>query len=522
MKFIRSKKNIILGLLLVAFVVLLFSSNTIYAEVNGSYSSTDGVTNVGLDSAIEDSDLLEVLVKLIFAVGRFFEWILGVIFKLLTKSSDFPWSDKIVFNAVPLLDVNFFNPAKQSFVWNSQIQAVLKNLYSTLLAIAATFFGITVMITAIKLVISTIASDKAKYKQAIVDWAVGFVLLFCIHYFISFTFYLNEQLVEVASKIVKQQLEGKTKIAKTQAGENTTKLIESIPNSLKYNGKKVKDILKDNIAILTAFINLSVEEDSRGLQEYLMKDTSIIFDSAIDDNDQYKRLAMIVSWAAAENISISDLQKIRNNYIYVASLSAKGNFQAIRESDENDIFKTYFSEVKEIHKEQYSLLTPIKKVKDVTIKVSTTSTKATRKELDDDENLWLSAGANHIGNTTWLTENSTTTFEWTNILDDLITIKAASKSSTGKYLDGGKYTLIPDLATYFKQNAYEKTFDDSVKTGLTDGDNIYIQNMIMYTILVAQSLILFIAYVKRLFYVIMLAMMAPIVVVFDFFQKFGK
>ena len=46
--------------------------------------------------------------------------------------------------------------------------------------------------------------------------------------------------------------------------------------------------------------------------------------------------------------------------------------------------------------------------------------------------------------------------------------------------------------------------------------------MIMYAILVAQSLILFIAYVKRLFYVILLAMMAPVVVVFDFFQKFGR
>ena len=71
-------------------------------------------------------------------------------------------------------------------------------------------------------------------------------------------------------------------------------------------------------------------------------------------------------------------------------------------------------------------------------------------------------------------------------------------------------------------NSYSKKVRDDNISGVTNGDNIQIQNMIMYSILVGQSVILFISYIKRLFYVILLAMMAPVVVVFDFFKKFGK
>lgn len=110
-----------------------------------------------------------------------------------------------------------------------------------------------------------------------------------------------------------------------------------------------------------------------------------------------------------------------------------------------------------------------------------------------------------------------TIYYWTDILDDMITLKNTSNAMrTGS-------RIIADLATYFRYGAAFPTggIVETVK-GLKNVTNIQIQSQIMYAILVVQSVILFIAYIKRLFYVIMLAMMAPIVVVFDFFQKFGK
>ena len=127
-----TRKKIIFILIITAFVVLLLGSNTVFAEVNHSYLGADTVTDENLDTAFENSSLLKMLAKLVYAVGRFLEWILGTIFKMLTGSSDFPWADKIVFNAVPLLDVNFINPADDSFVGVESIQSVLKKLYSTI------------------------------------------------------------------------------------------------------------------------------------------------------------------------------------------------------------------------------------------------------------------------------------------------------------------------------------------------------------------------------------------------------
>lgn len=102
-------------------------------------------------------------------------------------------------------------------------------------------------------------------------------------------------------------------------------------------------------------------------------------------------------------------------------------------------------------------------------------------------------------------------------------LKSASSTSSGNDATSNvSASLLPDLASYFRYNAYEKErAGKGHATGVDEG-NARIENMLMYSILVVQSVILFIAYIKRLFYVLILGMMGPIVVVFDFFQKFGR
>ena len=48
----------------------------------------------------------------------------------------------------------------------------------------------------IKMVISTIASEKAVYKRMLVDWVIGMIILFAIHYLMIFIININEYLVE--------------------------------------------------------------------------------------------------------------------------------------------------------------------------------------------------------------------------------------------------------------------------------------------------------------------------------------
>ncbi len=119
-------------------------------------------------------------------------------------------------------------------------------------------------------------------------------------------------------------------------------------------------------------------------------------------------------------------------------------------------------------------------------------------------------------------------FAWSTVLNQLIQLKSYSpkayKNQSGGDVNAGKIShLITDLSAYFKTNAYERNMEDErLITAATKTGNIYPQNMLMFTILTVQSIILLIAYIKRLFYVVLLGLMAPVVVVFDFFQRFGK
>lgn len=88
------------------------------------------------------------------------------------------------------------------------LKGTLQGIYSSLFSLAELFFGIAVLLMGVKLAISAIAAEKAKYKDALVRWAIGLLLLFGMQFFISFVFYLNEQLVQVASQISSDALNG--------------------------------------------------------------------------------------------------------------------------------------------------------------------------------------------------------------------------------------------------------------------------------------------------------------------------
>ncbi len=76
--------------------------------------------------------------------------------------------------------------------------------------------------------------------------------------------------------------------------------------------------------------------------------------------------------------------------------------------------------------------------------------------------------------------------------------------------------LLSNLALYFKETSW------TIADGGWKANKASIQSAIMYALLIAYSLVFFISYTKRLFYVVLLILMAPVVVVFDFFMKFGK
>lgn len=72
---------------------------------------------------------------------------------------------------------------------------------------------------------------------------------------------------------------------------------------------------------------------------------------------------------------------------------------------------------------------------------------------------------------------------------------------------------VSKLANFFKYSSYN-VGENSIKA-----KNVNPVFCFLYTIFVFQSLLYFFSYIKRFFYIIVLAIMAPIVVVYDFVSK---
>lgn len=71
-----------------------------------------------------------------------------------------------------------------------------------LLAVAA--MCVTLIAIGIKMAISTIASDKAVYKRMLVDWVVGMILIFTMHYIMYFSIIITDMLVDTVRESANQ------------------------------------------------------------------------------------------------------------------------------------------------------------------------------------------------------------------------------------------------------------------------------------------------------------------------------
>lgn len=101
--------------------------------------------------------------------------------------------------------------------WQAEEPLVIKirefvAMWYTIIRLLALVAMLIVLIgIGIKMALSTIASEKAVYKRMFIDWFVGMIILFAMHYLIYFVIIINETLVETvretANSINKTQLQ---------------------------------------------------------------------------------------------------------------------------------------------------------------------------------------------------------------------------------------------------------------------------------------------------------------------------
>lgn len=99
---------------------------------------------------------------------------------------------------LPILNVNFFenigHKGDHDLIYS--IRDNIATWYYSLRNLAIIISLLVLVYIGIRMAISTLAEDKAKYKNMLTDWIVGFVTIFLLHYIIIATIYINEALVK--------------------------------------------------------------------------------------------------------------------------------------------------------------------------------------------------------------------------------------------------------------------------------------------------------------------------------------
>lgn len=103
-----------------------------------------------------------------------------------------------------------------------QIKKVVATWYYIMRFLSAAAMLIVFLGVGIKMAISTIASEKAVYKRMLVDWVVGAIIVFSIHYLMIFVVHLNNILVDT----VKESAKELNKVSMMQLAEKSEDVIE--------------------------------------------------------------------------------------------------------------------------------------------------------------------------------------------------------------------------------------------------------------------------------------------------------
>lgn len=97
-----------------------------------------------------------------------------------------------------------------------ELQSVVASWYKAFRNLALVVLLSILVYIGIRIILSSTAGDKAKYKQMLTDWIVALCLVFLMHYIMSFAVTINEKFIEVVSSITTNNLGSVDDFVKTK------------------------------------------------------------------------------------------------------------------------------------------------------------------------------------------------------------------------------------------------------------------------------------------------------------------
>lgn len=573
------KKKTCKIIICISLVVMLFTSfGNVFGATNPDYTPSIQVSENALDSKIKSNILLDTLAGMINAIASLAEYLLGAVFKTLTGDNIFPWADRIIFNGIGFLDINFLNPASNSlFVSNgstSILGKVVYSVYSTIFSLAVLFLGVAVGIMAIRLALSSIAAEKAKYKQAIVNWVTCIVMLFLMHYILAFVFWVNEQLVQIASGILIKTID------ETVTSVDFTEALNSVV-SPDERVKKFSNALGDKYSTrsdVTNWVNsVTGDPDLLDITNKLLLNSNYIDQRVVYVADNLSDSDTTIHWWSSNvEIAFKSL-KITDKAIQMLAVANKGiprlnidgndansirmqisnaSDDDLRKMKEQGYYECYSGNKIYFDKEKYLKSEDFEK--DLAGYAYVMANKDEAAKLDkfyinnpgykintgDNPNslqiaantVWSAYSPNELNDLNDIYNEYKMQSSYNQAKNDVSIREAIAKKrlEVDGYIisaaQGGsaKTTdIIANLGQFFKQSAYTYTTEETTDSTGNKKETIVgwratklsVTGALLYAIFIFQSCMYFIMYVKRLFYVMMLSMFGPIVVIYDFFMK---
>lgn len=110
------------GILFITIIIASFASNTVFAAINHTYGDTVVVSDTSLDEKAVNAGLVEIFAQMVYWLASWIESTVADAFAILTGENEFPWADRVIFNSVAFLDVNFINPADGSLFKSKRVK----------------------------------------------------------------------------------------------------------------------------------------------------------------------------------------------------------------------------------------------------------------------------------------------------------------------------------------------------------------------------------------------------------------
>jgi len=144
---------------------------------------------------------------LFLILGLAFRGVVVAVIKLGTSFSSGEVSPAtFIFNLTDVTKINFFDASASSSAIMASIVLEVKKWYYIVRNLSIIIILGILVYVGIRMAISTVASEEAKYKKMLKDWLVSLILVFVLHYFMVFIIYINNALVGLLAQVLESAL----------------------------------------------------------------------------------------------------------------------------------------------------------------------------------------------------------------------------------------------------------------------------------------------------------------------------